>query len=63
MPPSRSNLTVSVWRGKERGRFVADEVPVYDNQTVLDVVTWLQRHRVPALGRFGETDDRSKELV
>jgi fumarate reductase iron-sulfur subunit len=37
-------LEVSLWRGGTDGRFVAYEVPQRQNQTVLDVVTFVQRH-------------------
>ena len=37
-------LQVKVWRGTEQGRFVDYEVPLAENQTVLDVVTYIQRH-------------------
>jgi fumarate reductase iron-sulfur subunit len=43
------NLQVSIWRGRTEGRFVSYEVPARANQTVLDVVTWVQRHREPSL--------------
>ena len=36
-------LEVSVWRGGADGRFQAYKVPRQDAQTVLDVVTWIQR--------------------
>ena len=36
-------LEVSVWRGGVDGRFQAYKVPRQDAQTVLDVVTWIQR--------------------
>lgn len=42
-------LDVRVWRGADDGAFAAYEVPAADSQTVLDVVTWIQRHREPAL--------------
>lgn len=42
-------LQVSIWRGRHEGRFVGYEVPARANQTVLDVVTWVQRHREPSL--------------
>lgn len=42
-------LRVRVWRGKDEGRFVRYEVPARDNQTVLDVVTEIQRYHEPAL--------------
>jgi fumarate reductase iron-sulfur subunit len=38
------NLEVKVWRGKEEGQFVTYQVPRLDSQTVLDVVTYIQRH-------------------
>lgn len=38
------SIVVSVWRGREQGRFVEYHVPVNENQTVLDTVTWIQRH-------------------
>jgi fumarate reductase iron-sulfur subunit len=43
------NLKVSIWRGAAQGRFVDYQVPARDSQTVLDVVTWVQRHREPSL--------------
>lgn len=42
-------LSVEVWRGREEGRFQSFTVPHRANQTVLDVVTWIQRHAEPAL--------------
>src|SRR5689334_24113312 len=36
-------LTVSVWRGREDGRFESFAVPAQPSQTVLDVVTYIQR--------------------
>lgn len=38
-----TTLEVSVWRGGETGEFVAYPVPLRDNQTVLDAVTYIQR--------------------
>ena len=46
---SSPKLDVQVWRGGDAGEFVAYEVPSSANQTVLDVVTWIQRHLEPAL--------------
>jgi len=37
-------LQVDVWRGDSAGAFRRYEVPRRDNQTVLDVVTYVQRH-------------------
>ena len=45
MPP----LRVSIWRGRREGGFVDYEVPRQPSQTVLDVVTHVQRHLEPAL--------------
>ena len=39
-----SKLKVAVWRGKEEGAFIHYEVPRQASQTVLDVVTHIQRH-------------------
>ncbi|HYM47708.1 MAG TPA: 2Fe-2S iron-sulfur cluster-binding protein, partial [Burkholderiaceae bacterium] len=36
-------LQVSVWRGRDEGRYVNYEVPRQTSQTVLDVVTYIQR--------------------
>jgi len=37
-------LRVALWRGTGQGQYVDYEVPKRNNQTVLDVVTWVQRH-------------------
>ena len=37
-------LLVSLWRGGSDGRYVSYDVPMRENQTVLDVVTWVQRN-------------------
>lgn len=39
-----ATLKVSVWRGKARGAFTTYEVPRRESQTVLDVVTYIQRN-------------------
>jgi fumarate reductase iron-sulfur subunit len=44
-----TNLEVKVWRGKEHGEFVTYEVPRLESQTVLDVVTHIQRRIDPGL--------------
>jgi fumarate reductase iron-sulfur subunit len=44
MSDNRSELTVSLWRGAQRGRYELYSVPLRENQTVLDVVTFVQRH-------------------
>src|ERR687887_583389 len=46
---SRSELTVSLWRGAQQGRYETYKVPLRENQTVLDVVTYIQRHLDPTL--------------
>lgn len=38
-----TELTVSVWKGAEDGRFAEHRVPKRANQTVLDVVSYIQR--------------------
>lgn len=43
-------LTVKIWRGREQGAFSTYEVPRQESQTVLDVVTHVQRHLEPSLG-------------
>lgn len=42
-------LSVSIWRGGEDGEFVNYHVPRRENQTVLDVVTYVQRKLDPGL--------------
>jgi fumarate reductase iron-sulfur subunit len=42
-------IKVSIWRGGAAGRYQAYEVPLRQNQTVLDVVTFVQRHLDPTL--------------
>ena len=37
-------LQVALWRGSAEGRYQSYQVPMRDNQTVLDVVTWVQRN-------------------
>ncbi|MFZ9297218.1 MAG: succinate dehydrogenase/fumarate reductase iron-sulfur subunit [Hylemonella sp.] len=43
------NLTVKVWRGKQSGAFSTYQVPRHESQTVLDVVTYIQRQLEPTL--------------
>ncbi|MBM3354156.1 MAG: succinate dehydrogenase/fumarate reductase iron-sulfur subunit, partial [Betaproteobacteria bacterium] len=38
-----ATLEVRVWRGAAEGRFEAYQVPRHESQTVLDVVTHIQR--------------------
>src|ERR1700732_1458374 len=50
MPSSTSGpLRVSIWRGAEDGAFETFDVPRQESQTVLDVVTHIQRHLDPTL--------------
>jgi fumarate reductase iron-sulfur subunit len=42
-------LKVSVWRGKAKGAFSTYDVPRRESQTVLDVVTYIQRVLDPSL--------------
>jgi len=42
-------VRVRVWRGGAEGQFQAFEVPRRANQTVLDLVTWVQREADPTL--------------
>jgi len=46
---SNANLDVDVWRGAAQGAYRRYEVPRQDSQTVLDVVTWIQRRLDPTL--------------
>jgi fumarate reductase iron-sulfur subunit len=42
-------MQVSLWRGRAQGRYQNYEVPLRENQTVLDVVSYVQRHLDPTL--------------
>lgn len=44
-----SELSVSLWRGGQQGRYETYSVPRRESQTVLDVVTFVQRHIDPTL--------------
>ena len=44
-----AKLVVSLWRGTAQGQYLTYEVPRRDSQTVLDVVTYVQRHLDPTL--------------
>ena len=46
---SKKDLSVRIWRGRDEGEFQTYQVPARDNQTVLDVVTEVQRRYEPAL--------------
>lgn len=47
--PMSDTLSVKVWRGGAEGHFEMFRVPARDNQTVLDVVTEIQRRQDPTL--------------
>ena len=49
IPEAVSELSVSLWRGGKEGRYQTYAVPRRDNQTVLDIVTFVQRHIDPTL--------------
>jgi fumarate reductase iron-sulfur subunit len=49
MPEMPADLAVSLWRGGEHGRYQNYSVPRRESQTVLDVVTYVQRHIDPTL--------------
>ena len=44
-----TELSVSLWRGAQSGRYETYRVPQRQSQTVLDVVTFVQRHIDPTL--------------
>ena len=44
-----TELSVSLWRGAQNGRYETYRVPQRQSQTVLDVVTFVQRHIDPTL--------------
>jgi fumarate reductase iron-sulfur subunit len=44
-----AELSVSLWRGAHDGRYVTYAVPARESQTVLDVVTFVQRYIDPTL--------------
>ena len=48
-PGDRTTLALDIWRGDARGRFERYDVPRRASQTVLDVVTYVQRHVDPSL--------------
>ncbi|MDB6176232.1 2Fe-2S iron-sulfur cluster-binding protein [Paracoccus sp. Z330] len=50
MSNSDTNLEVSVWRTRNgTGLYETFEVPAHDNQTILDVVSWIQQNADPTL--------------
>jgi fumarate reductase iron-sulfur subunit len=44
-----AELSVALWRGAREGRYQTYSVPQRESQTVLDVVTYVQRHLDPTL--------------
>jgi len=47
---NKQHLEVAVWRGSgESGKLQSFEVPARENQTVLDVVSWIQHYADPTL--------------
>jgi len=49
MAETRGELNVAIWRGAGEGRYQSYRVPLRESQTVLDVVTFVQRHLDPTL--------------
>jgi fumarate reductase iron-sulfur subunit len=49
LAPRSSALRVRIWRGGESGEFQQFDVPRQESQTVLDVVTYVQRSLDPTL--------------
>ncbi len=47
--PPNSQLTVKIWRGKNNGELVTYQVPLRENQTVLDIISEVQRRFEPDL--------------
>lgn len=46
---AEQSLKVDIWRGGEEGAFETFTVPMRERQTVLDLVTYVQRHIDPSL--------------
>ncbi|HAA92293.1 MAG TPA: succinate dehydrogenase/fumarate reductase iron-sulfur subunit [Rhodospirillaceae bacterium] len=42
-------ITLEIWRGKEEGHYDTFSVPAQESQTILDVVTYIQRRIDPTL--------------
>jgi fumarate reductase iron-sulfur subunit len=49
MAETQGELHVAIWRGASEGRYQSYRVPLRESQTVLDVVTFVQRHLDPTL--------------
>lgn len=46
---TEQTVDVLIWRGRENGRYEPFTVPLRESQTVLDIVTWVQRNADPTL--------------
>lgn len=46
---STATIKVRLWRGGDDGAYQSYAVPVFQDQTILDVVTWVQRYLDPTL--------------
>ena len=46
---NQQSLTVRIWRGKDQGELKTYQIPARENQTVLDVITEVQRLHQPDL--------------
>ena len=46
---AEQSIEVLIWRGREEGYYQRFTVPLRESQTVLDVVTWVQRNVDPTL--------------
>ncbi|WP_300035158.1 2Fe-2S iron-sulfur cluster-binding protein [uncultured Roseobacter sp.] len=49
MSAQAEKLDVSVWRGDSDGAYQTFQVPAYESQTILDVVSWIQQYADPTL--------------
>ncbi len=49
MDGQSQTMDVSVWRGGEDGDYQTYQVPAYESQTILDVVSWIQQYEDPTL--------------
>jgi fumarate reductase iron-sulfur subunit len=49
VPENAQHLSVRIWRGADKGELVTYQVPLRENQTVLDVITEVQRRHEPGL--------------
>ena len=49
LPTDSKTLSVRIWRGAAEGNFKTYQVPRNDSQTILDIVTYVQRELDPTL--------------